>query len=274
MRENFNFSKKLPFALYETDSRQEMMHSHDCLEINYIIEGTGFYLIEDRRYNINKDDIFLINNLEQHMAIHEENLKMLVFVFDKSFVWSASEEYDYLKPFFQRGNGFSNKIDISEQVHAKLKSTIFNIKKEFDEKSTGWELMIRAELMVSLALFFRHYSGQRALTKESRQSSYEKIRSVIEYIHEHFMEELSLEELAGLASVNRSYLTCLFKKIMHMSCFDYIERVRVNHAMLLLKSTDLSVLEVALDCGFKSSSYFARVFKKIMGISPLEYRKN
>ncbi|MFQ9985893.1 MAG: helix-turn-helix transcriptional regulator, partial [Lachnospiraceae bacterium] len=71
-----------------------------------------------------------------------------------------------------------------------------------------------------------------------------------------------------------SYLSAYFSSVMKMRIFDYIEQVRVNHARLLLRSTELSVLEVALQSGFRSSSYFNRVFKKIMGMTPGQYRQN
>lgn len=273
IKETFNFSKEMPFAFYETDARQEMIHSHDCLELNYIIDGTGYYLIEDKSYPIEKGDIFLINNLEHHMAVNENNLKMLVFVFDQSFVWESADEYDYLKPFFERGSSFSNKINRSSDTYEAIRDAILHIKEESGQQNVGWVLTIKAWLMVSLAMFYRYYSKQHALENRTQRNSYERIRKVVEYIHKNFAEELSLDELAGIAIMNKTYLSSLFTKVMHMRVFDYIELVRVNHGKVLLKTTDLSILEIALESGFKSSSYFSRIFRKLMGITPNEYRK-
>lgn len=273
IKETFNFSKEMPFSFYETDSRQEMIHSHDCLELNYIIDGTGYYLIEDKSYPIEKGDIFLINNLEHHMAVHENNLKMLVFVFDQSFVWESADEYDYLKPFFERGNSFSNKINRGSDTYEEIRDAILHIKEESEQQKVGWVLMTKAWLMVSLAMFYRYYSGQNALDAHTQRNSYERIRKVVEYIHNNFSEELSLEELSSIALMNKSYLSGLFTKVMHMRVFDYIELVRINHSKVLLKTSDLSILEIALESGFKSSSYFSRIFRKLMGMTPNEYRK-
>jgi len=273
IKEDFNFTKQMPFAFYETDAKQEMIHSHNCLELNYIISGTGYYLIEDKSYPIQEGDIFLINNLEHHMAVHENNLNMLVFVFDQSFVWDSSDEYDYLKPFFERSNDFSNKLDRNSPIHTQIRDTIFHIKEESTHQKMGWELMIKAWLMVALALFYRHYSESNALGNHTRVNSYDRIRKVIEYIHSNFDEELSLEQLSKIALMNKSYLSSIFSKFMHMKVFDYIELVRINNAKVLLKTTDLSILEIALESGFKSSSYFSRIFKRTMGITPGEYRK-
>lgn len=273
IKETFNFSKEMPFAFYETDSRQEMIHSHDCLELNYIIDGTGYYLIEDKSYPIETGDIFLINNLEHHMAVHENNLKMLVFVFDQSFVWESSGEYDYLKPFFERGSSFSNKLTPESKAYEVIRDAILHIKEESEQQKVGWVLMTKAWLMVSLAMFYRYYSGQNALDAHTQRNSYERIRKVVEYIHENFANELSLGKLSEIALMNKSYLSGLFTKVMHMRVFDYIELVRINHGKMLLKTTDLSILDIALESGFKSSSYFSRIFRKLMGITPNEYRK-
>lgn len=274
IKENFHFTKSMPFLFYETKDRQEMIHSHDCLELNYIIDGEGYYLIENKSYEIKPGDIFVINNMEHHMAVHEKSLSMLVFVFDQSFVWEASDEYDYLKPFFQRGHSFSNRITEEAGQYEQIKDAIFHMKEEYVLQETGWELITKSWLMVTLALLYRYYSACDALDKEIRNSSYERIRSVVEYIHENFAEELTLSELADIVHMNKTYLSTCFSNGMHMKVFDYIELVRVNQAKVLLKTTDQSVLDIALQCGFKSSSYFARIFKRTMGVTPMQYRKN
>lgn len=274
IKETFNFSREIPFAFYETDSRQEMIHSHDCLELNYIIDGNGYYLIENKSYPIEKGDIFLINNMEHHMAVHENNLKMLVFVFDQSFIWESSDEYDYLKPFFERESGLSNKISKDDEAYETIKNALLRIEEEYATQNIGWVLMIKAWLMLSLAMLYRCYSSQNALEGSSNQNSYKRIRTVVEYIHENFSDELTLDKLSRAAMMNKTYLSSLFTKVMHMTVFDYIELVRVNHAKLLLKTSDLSILDIALESGFKSSSYFSRIFKRLMGITPNDYRKN
>lgn len=274
IKETFNFSKQCPFLFYETNSRQEMIHSHDCLELNYIVDGTGHYLIEDKTYPIEPGDIFVINNMEHHMAIHKSNLKMFVFVFDQNLVWDLADEYDYLKPFFERNKSFSNKINQASDKYVLIKDSILHIKDEYELQSHGWELMTKAWLMVTLALLNRYYNEQNALDTIVQANSYQRIRKVVEYIHENFAEEISLSKLSEVALMTKTYLSAYFSNVMHMRVFDYVELVRVTHAKLLLKTTDLSILEIAFQSGFKSSSYFSRVFKKIMNITPNEYRKN
>lgn len=274
LKEDIHFDDPIPFAFYETDARQVMIHCHDCLELNLILSGTGHYIIEDHSYPIEPGDIFLINNSEHHMAVHDGSLSMLVFVFDAGFIWASPEEYDYLKPFFERSSCFSNKVNQDSQAYPLIKESLGKLRQEYLEKREGWPLLIKAYLLVALGEFYRYYQGLEALKVSSVNSiSYERIRSVVEYIHEHFDEPLTLTELASHAMVSKNYLSAIFTETMKLSLFDYIEQVRIHHARLLLQTTQDSILDIALKSGFRSSPYFNRVFKKIMHMTPGQYRK-
>lgn len=274
LKEKINFEDPIPFLFYETDARQVMIHCHDCLELNLILKGSGHYIIEDASYPIEPGDIFLINDSEHHMAVHDGTLSMLVFVFDKQMVLDGPGEYDYLKPFFQRGKGFSNKVDPGCEAYASIRDSLLSLKKEYLEQKEGWPLLIKAYLLVALGKFYRHYQMQNVLDASSYSAtSYARIRNVVEYIHSHFDEPLTLGELASHAMMSKNYLSALFTETMHLSLFDYIEQVRVNHARLLLQTTEDSILDIALKSGFHSSPYFNRVFKKLMNMTPGQYRK-
>lgn len=275
LKEDIHFEEPIPFAIYKTDARQVMIHCHDCLELNLILGGTGHYIIEDSSYLIEPGDIFLINNSEHHMAVHDGSLSMLVFVFDTGFIWDTPEEYDYVKPFFERSSRFSNKVLQNSQAYPLIKESLLRLQKEYLEQREGWPLLIKAYLMVALGEFYRYYQGLEALKANSSSSTaYSRIRNVIEYIHEHFDEPLTLNQLADYAMVSKNYLSAVFSENMKLSLFDYIEQVRINHARLLLQTTEDSILDVALKSGFHSSPYFNRVFKKIMHMTPGQYRKS
>ena len=269
------YDRKIPFSIYETNARQVMIHCHDCLEINLILNGTGHYLIEDQTYPIQENDIFIINNLEHHMAVHDGNLSMLVFVFAPQFVFNNPKEYEFLAPFFERGRLFSNTVDKNSQLYPLMKEHLLTISKEYGAEEEGWELIVKANLLMFLAYLNRYYFSMDALSPDTMQTrGYSRIRNVIEYIHENFDRELTLTELAEQAAMGKSYFSSYFTKIMRLSVFDYIEHVRVSHAAMLLKTTTDSALEIALKSGFHSSSYFNRIFKKIMQTTPISYRKS
>ena len=99
------------------------------------------------------------------------------------------------------------------------------------------------------------------------------IRDCLNYIDFHYTEPLSLESLASRFSVNKNYLSSRFHKEVEMTLTDYINLIRVHRASDLLRKTSRPIQQIADQCGFTESNYFARIFKKIQGVSPNEYRK-
>ncbi len=274
-KEEIQFEDGIPFAMYETNAKQVMIHSHDCLEINLILKGNGYYLIENRTYHIHENDLFIINNAEHHMAIHDGNLTMLVVVFAPEFVLNGPAEYEFLNSFFQRGMSFSNMVAEDCPFYDRLRSHLEQMAAEYTGREAGWELMVKSNLLMFLGYLNRYCLSSRDTRPDSMQlQGYSRIRSVIEYIHGHFDRELTLEELAEQAAMGKSYFSSYFTCTMKMRVFDYIEQVRVNHAAVLLKTTSDSILEIALQSGFHSSAYFNRVFKKIWKMTPSAYRKS
>ena len=100
------------------------------------------------------------------------------------------------------------------------------------------------------------------------------VRDVLNFVDFHYMEPLSLENLAQQYSVNKNYLSTRFSKEVKMTLTDYINLTRVRRSLKLLSTTALSMQEIAERCGFTDANYFTRTFKKIHGTTPNEYRKS
>lgn len=274
VHEEFDLNSDFPFMLFRTDGKQAVMHHHDFLEINLVISGSGYYIIEDQRYSINPGDIFIINNSERHMAVHDSDFYVLVLIFDTSFIWDSPEEFNYLKPFLDRNKSFKHKIDLNQDCYDELCNYINKVTKEHDSKVEGWQMVIKASMMMFLALLYRYYKNNNEIGSEigSYPKKYKKIQPVLDYCYDHFSESISLDYLAKLVMLNKSYMCYSFKEVMNMTIFEYIEQIRINHACKLLIERDSPITEVAFESGFNSASYFNRVFKKHMDVSPKKYR--
>lgn len=96
-------------------------------------------------------------------------------------------------------------------------------------------------------------------------------RSVLKYIESHYKDELSLQEIAGLANVSPQYFSRLFREKMGMTYVDYLTKIRINKAVELLKYSNKTVQEIGYEVGYRDPNYFSRVFKKTTGVSPKEY---
>ena len=128
------------------------------------------------------------------------------------------------------------------------------------------------ELNALLPKMIRHYC--LLVQRHSLERYSTPIRGCLNYIDIHYMEPLSLENLAERLRINKNYLSSRFHREVGMTVTDYINQTRVRRSVTLLEKTDLSMQAVAEQCGFSDANYFTRVFKKVNGVSPNEYRRS
>jgi AraC-like DNA-binding protein len=126
-----------------------------------------------------------------------------------------------------------------------------------------------------LSIFAQHLSmlsNQIVVQRENTEPRV--ITRAREYIHEHQADELSLGEVAKAVNTSTFYFCKIFKKVTGINFTDYVSRARVEKAKNLLLNPNLRVSEIAFEVGFQSLTHFNRVFKKILGQSPTEYRSH
>jgi two-component system response regulator YesN len=105
-------------------------------------------------------------------------------------------------------------------------------------------------------------------------TDHKEINLILQYIHHHYDQPITLATLAVLVSLEEHYVSALFKRKIKENVIGYINRYRIRQACYLLESTDLSVQSIGLKVGFANGHYFNRLFKKITGSSPGEYRRS
>lgn len=271
-------SEKFPFDMFFATGEMlnpPVLHFHDFLEINFIEGGSGINIIGDKKYVITPGDFYIINNLERHIGVSDGTLKIMVIVFNPTFIFQNNPlDFGYLKSFFNRGVHFSNKVDKNDEYYDELESIKSKLYKEWNNKNEGYRLIIKALLMNLLAILYRHFKANDEILDESPAvKSYERINLVLDYINLNFTKELQLDELAHIAFMSRTYFSTCFKASMNMNIAKYIDLLRINRACMYLKTTNKSVTIIAYEIGFNSISYFNKVFKKYMKLTPTRYRE-
>lgn len=282
--ENFQFEKKEYVRMFQTRERQEELHCHNCLELNFVEKGTGTYIIGGKMYPMEPGDIFVINNSEHHLALHNsEDLTLTVLILETGHLWSSPSGVDYLKPFLGRSKSFSNRITSAEDAYPEMQQVFAWLKKELlmetaqsdrfmDEQ--GSFLVTEATVNLLLALLHRHYEKKKELSKENGMDYLlGPVGKVFSYINEHFSEKLTLEDLAKESSLSRTYLSKYFKELTGQTLFTYIQQTRVQYASYLLQTSKKSIAEIAVESGFETVSYFNRIFKKYYGMAPGQFRQ-
>ncbi len=111
------------------------------------------------------------------------------------------------------------------------------------------------------------------VNKAKNKNNTQAIYSAAEFMQKNYMEKISIGDIAEEVHLSASYLSHIFSQTFGCTLTDYLTRIRLNQAKIMLGNLSMSIGQVAVACGFDDVSYFSRVFKKVEGISPSEYKK-
>ena len=283
IRDNIALDKDFPFQISEVvlnhkNSRPDTFHWHSYFEITYVQEGQGNYSVNGQEYMMKPGDIIIFNNVEAHgWKLMGEDMKLLVMIFSPEFVAEKLSVFDseYLKPFVERGSNFKNRIGSEEPVSHEIRKGIREIYAEWQQQKEGDPLMIKANILRILTMLIRTYQDESKsgeMLKE-KKSAMKRLEQAISYIDHHYSEKITLDEVAAAAYMSSNYFSSYFRKVTGISFSEYVTRIRISHARELLRDTDKSVTEIAMECGFHNISNFYRLYKKQVGKPPRDEKK-
>ena len=144
---------------------------------------------------------------------------------------------------------------------------------DLDEECWGYEFALRQQLTdVWLALF--ELARPAMELQSGTKDSDEKMKAMMCYIHDHYPESISVDQLARHAHISKRVCFRLFRENLHMSPVEYMTSYRLHKACQRLAESDESITQIAYNCGLGSSSYFGKLFREKYDCSPTEYRNN
>ncbi|WP_373218910.1 AraC family transcriptional regulator [Ruminococcus sp. 5_1_39BFAA] len=132
------------------------------------------------------------------------------------------------------------------------------------------DMRINGKLTDLLTLLMESSWHREAHTNAPKKMEISQVKS---FLDEHYKEKLSLESVASQFFIDKHYLARLFKEHYGVTLVTYLQQVRITHAKRMLRFTDKSIEEIGLECGIGELNYFSRVFKKLEGVSPSEFRR-
>lgn len=244
------------------------LHTHACTEIFYVVGGSGKFNIEGKLLPVTTDDMVIVNPNVEHTEVsyNQRPLEYIVLGVE-GLEYSAGEDAD--ERWFM-----TNLQNAREALLHALREML----REIEYKAVGYELICQDLLEVLILRLMRHAGLQFLPTKTEHRKPGRKpskeCAAVRHYIDNHFKENINLDMLSELVHVNKYYMVHSFTKEYGISPINYLISRRIEESKYLLSDTDHSLSQISHMLGFSSPSYFSQSFRRLEGMSPMEFRRS
>ena len=244
-------------------------HFHSAVEIIMPSQGVSVCRLNDREYQVRADEILIIPSNTQHSVIEGDDILRYLILFEPAPLFSLVDmQQAYLiaqRPIYLQTSSESCR-EVTKLLH-ELVDCYFQQKPMWNTRCYACLLQIYALLAEEFAV-----SAVSSQEEDRRLIDPQIMNMAVSYIGEHYMEEISLEQVASFTGYSRYYFSRAFKNYFGISYSDYLTVKRVNEAVNLLVNTDKPVGEVATEAGFGSIATFNRVFRNQKNCTPTRYR--
>lgn len=265
-------STALPLGLYQMQKSIEgacitTLQYHKDLELLLTLEGSTTLVVDGETWETKPGVLYFINPYQihsMHVATPPSRYDCLVIPINLlALPRGHAITTDLIGPIFNGERRFVRQTE--DPILIDLFRRITAI---YDQKEQN------AATIMAYLLLLLDRSQKIGLLTETTSSPTIPIRKAIDYIQSNFNKRISLSDIAESAGMNTKYFCSYFKKHTLTTPITYITTLRIRHAKTLLRERQLSVLEIALSCGFDNVSYFIRKFKDATGQTPVQYRKS
>lgn len=251
------------FHLSDQGLRTIDYHYHDFNKLIIFIKGNVTYCIEGKSYDLKPYDIVLVNAGEIHKPIiNDETLyeRIIIYISPSFLSEYKTESYDLSYCFDQAKMEKSNVLRINMAEKSKLYQVCKELEHSLHENEYASELYHNL-----LFLEFMIHLNRTALANNINyivnNYSNDKVRQIIEYIHSHLKEDLTIDTIAQALYINKHYLMHLFKAETGYTICNYITSKRLILAKEMIQN-GVSVTQACYECGYRNYSSFFRAYKK------------
>lgn len=271
-------SKTMPFSYYKCRIPDYFpnvpLHWHKEIEINYIILGSVEFICGDDKFVATEGDIVLVMPDMLHSVFPNENSSTFydTIVFSADMLGLSENDRSstqFIKPISEGCAEIYPLIKKDHIYYDELKTTVENIFSSAKGNSPALDILMKSEL---LRFFWILIENKDIKTNDSQAEKNGFLKPVIEYMNENFSENITVSDLAVKACMSKSYFMQRFKDSAGMGAIEYLSQLRIKKACEILKDSDMSSCDTAFMCGFRNLSNFNRQFRKIVGMTPKEYR--
>ncbi len=268
-----------------SDTPKVCCHKHAEIEFQYVAKGSACITCDGEDICAGEGDIVFVNQSVKHFISFPTNIDTEVFsiIVHPSFLLSFGQlelENKYLSPIISDSSLRYLHICPDHEMYADLVTPLEHLISRNNDRASGYELMSKSYLLQIWYVIYNFYQNSfhdimnspdgmlSHLTKQDEQ----RVKQACIYIHEHYMDPITLDDIADSILVSKSECCRCFKRSCGVTPFEYLMKYRIAQSTkhMNLKANE-SISEISGLVGFNNTSYFNKVFKKYMGCTPTEY---
>jgi len=244
-------------------------HWHVEFELIRILEGSLTISIEEKSFTAVKNSTIMIPTGLLHSGIPHDCIYECA-VYDMNMLRRENDtSRKYIKQIINHQLALNTYFDPS---YRSIHQAVWILFDALLSQKPGYQMLVQGSFYQLFGIIISEGYYRTNPTQAPRDHKrMMQLKQVLEYIEENYASPIRLEELAGSVGMSRKYFCKFFRDMTHQTAFEYLNYYRIERACYQLAATDLSVTEVAFNCGFNDLSYFIKTFKKYKQTTPKQY---
>ncbi|MCR5268514.1 MAG: AraC family transcriptional regulator [Lachnospiraceae bacterium] len=283
-REDIPAERNFPFVIKYTDfskltEGRARWHWHDFFELTIPLDDGMILQTAEQRVYLDRGEAAFVNSSALHTVgwdANPESKACYTFFFDRSILtgeYGSIFEEKYVNPLTMCRELNCFLIRPDNKAGLRMMTLINDIVCFFEEEEFGYEIRSRSALSELWLMLLAETEEFRKNAKKTDPTDSQRMKQMMNYIHDHFKDKIYLEEIAAAAGISPRECARCFKRQIGYTPMDYLNQYRVRMAADELRMSAKPISLIGEECGFASDSYFGKTFKQYMNCSPREYRK-
>lgn len=249
---------------WHTQLTSEPLHTHEFIEIEYVVNGEGVQIINDVEYQVKRGDVVFLNIGDSHSYYSKNNLQILNCIFYPNLYQSGE-----IMPISVDNNDtpkIPNFIRLPGDYIIEIENLLHKIEREFEQKSIGYQLILKNYISILLTILARCASSYAIEHKDNLAYA------ILSYLEDHYMDA-RLYDVAKYFCFNSTYFSKYFKKTIGTTFSQYVSEKKIQKAIELISNTDDTIESICNKVGYADKKQFYKLFKEYTGMTPVNYRK-
>ena len=249
-----------------------------CVRLISVVRGEGSISSGDWRESYSSGDAFIFDSGKSFSFDVGDETEIFLLKFNISdFVDADFKVFkkETVTGLLMRIEGSCSKLGGVHINSKKIQSSLYFIENELADKNACSAFVVKAYMGLVTALTVQYLYDEIEDSGLNRTSHYKSVEKSLVYINENISEKITLDELAQVAGMGKTGYSVAFKSVTGMTVWEYILNARVELASkYLMEKESVNVTEISMMCGFNNNAHFAKVFKKLKGSTPSEFKRN